>query len=107
MTELETNPAETDARITFETRLTGRCPHDTIRDHYDVTIQYRPGDCQVEIASLAAYLRSVEDTEISHEALCERVFQRLQDALDPATLTVEVSPQPYHGIHTTVERSTQ
>jgi NADPH-dependent 7-cyano-7-deazaguanine reductase QueF len=100
--------AETGGTITHEaTGVEAECPYETFHDVYDVRIEYRPGAHALEIASLRAYFDQFAGVEISHEALCETVFSDLRRALDPAHLTVRLQCNEYHGIVTTVERSTE
>jgi NADPH-dependent 7-cyano-7-deazaguanine reductase QueF len=99
--------AETGGVVTHEaTGVDAECPYESFHDVYEVRIEYRPGAHAVEIASLRRYLDQFAGVEISHEALCETVFSDLRTVLDPARLAVTLRCNEYHGIVTTVERST-
>lgn len=101
-------PAETGGCITHEvSAVEARCPYETFQDVYDLTIVYRPGGNAVEIASLRRYCDQFAGVEISHEAFCETVFGDLRALVDPVELTVTATCNRYHGIVTTVERSTE
>jgi NADPH-dependent 7-cyano-7-deazaguanine reductase QueF len=99
-------PAETTGRIVHEVHaVEARCPYEAFVDCYAVTVDYRPDERVVEIASLRRYVDQFAGVEISHEAFCETVFGDLWDRLAPAALTVTARSNRYHGIDTIVERA--
>ena len=90
--------------------LSGLCPVEYkdghgVRDFYDITIAYEPGDggMSVELKSLKLYFEQFQDVPISHEDVAAVVYAHLEDLLDPAWLYVRNEPNIRGGITTTVE----
>jgi NADPH-dependent 7-cyano-7-deazaguanine reductase QueF len=106
-TLLRVVPAETTGEIRHEVRgVDAECPYESFHDVYDVAVAYRPADHVAEIASLRAYADQFADVELSHEAFCETVFADLRGRLAPLSLSVVAECNEYHGVVTTVTRST-
>lgn len=97
-------PEETTGTVQHYTNeVIGLCPfYEGVTDHYDVYIRYKPDDWCVELKSLKFYFQEFEGQRISHERLCAKVFEDLNDLLEPEWVEVQTIVGRRGGIDTTV-----
>ncbi len=64
------------------------CPRSGYPDFATIAITYVPGNKIVELKALKLWLNSFRDKSISHEAVTNLIFDRLQKELKPRKLEV-------------------
>lgn len=89
MSHVLTVPDSSDVAVTVTGALDHRCPHVNERDHGNVTISWRVKGQTYELHSLAEYLRLWKDSEISHEAITDRIRHDLSVVVGIELLSVE------------------
>lgn len=102
-------PDETSGTVQhYSNEVLGLCPfYEGVRDHYDIYIRYKPDEWCVELKSLKFYFQEFEDERISHEKLCGKIYQDLQDLLEPEWIEVQTIVGRRGGIDTSVCHSSR
>lgn len=97
-------PEETSGVVQhYSNEVLGLCPfYEGVRDHYDIYIRYKPDEWCIELKSLKFYFQQFEDERISHEKLCGKIYEDLNEALDPEWVEVQTVVGRRGGIDTTV-----
>jgi len=92
--------------ITFP-EFTCLCPRSGYPDFAVIKISYVPDQKIVELKSLKLWLNKFRSVHISHEAVTNKIFDSLWDALEPRQLKVVADFHPRGNVHTvvTIERS--
>lgn len=82
-------PDETGSRVTVTGPLVHRCPHVPEVDAGTVTVSWVCAELTVELHSLAAYLASWADQEVSHEEITRQILVDLEaiDGIDLVAVT--------------------
>jgi len=70
---IKTVPDSSDVAVTASGVIQHRCPHVDEDDHGRVDIKWRVNGETLELHSLAAYLQTFRDCEISHEQLTNQI----------------------------------
>lgn len=78
--------------------LTAFCPETKQPDFYKVSIRYSPGELLVESKSLKLYLATFRDRGIFAEALAAEIAKKINDALSPSYVIVELTQQVRGGL---------
>ncbi len=97
---------EHEAEFVYE-NFTCICPVTGRRDYAVITIRYKPKDRLIEYESLDEYFKSFEDKAMHHEAVVDRIFNDLMEALKPEWLEVVVEFEERSGVRAKVKRSTR
>lgn len=77
MSVVETVQENADVTVTAVGNLRHRCPHRNEIDRGRVAITWRVSGQSYELHSLAEYLRSFADAELSHEQITDRISHDL------------------------------
>ena len=95
----EAFPAPDIQRVVMTaTEFTSICPRSGQPDFGSVVIEYTPSERCVESKALKVYLWSYRDEPAFCEALAARIADDLVDAIEPASLRVEVHQNVRGGI---------
>lgn len=86
-----TVPCDNDVAVTVTSPLRHRCPFVDEVDDGTVTITWEPLGSTYELHSLAEYLHGFKDSEISHEAISDRIRHDLSAHLDIHVVSVETT----------------
>lgn len=85
----ETVPCDNDVTVTVAGPLIHMCPFVNEIDHGNITITWKPSGRTFELHSLRAYLNSWADSQVSHEAITDRVLHDLTATSGVTAVTVE------------------
>ena len=83
------------------------CPVTGRRDRGRITIRYKPKDRLIEYESLDEYFKSFEDRMMHHEAVVDRIFFDLMNALKPEWLEIIAEFEERSGVRAKVRKSTR
>lgn len=82
------------------------CPRSGYPDFATIGITYIPGRKIVELKSLKLFLNAYRTVSISHEAVTNRIFDTMQQALRPRFLEVVGDFNPRGNVKTAIRVST-
>ncbi len=88
----------------FTEELTALCPFSGNPDYYKIRIVYIPDKKVVELKSLKYYFVGFRNERTTHEALLNRIFEDIQEAISPKYLKIELFVNIRGGIEVTVSR---
>ncbi len=88
----------------FTEELTALCPFSGNPDYYKIRIVYVPDKKVVELKSLKYYFVNFRNERTTHEALLNKIFEDLKNAISPKYLKIELFVNIRGGIEVTVSR---
>lgn len=88
----------------FTDELSAICPFTELPDYYKLYIIYTPDENLVELRSLKLYLVQFKNLKLTHEALCNKIFEDLFDLLKPRYIRIELEANVRGGIKAIVRR---
>lgn len=91
MSHVKTVPSDTDVTVTASADLRHRCPFVNEVDFGRIHIAWRTVGATYELHSLAEYLRTFKDAELSHEEITDRIRDDLSVVREIEILSVETT----------------
>ncbi len=102
--EMETKYTKNGYTVTMiHPEISGLCPVSGYPDSGKVTVQFIPKHKTVELKAFKLWLNSYRNVSISHEDLCNEIYNILRKGLKTKKLYVKLEMMPRGNVTTIVE----